>query len=79
MALERPVEGAPDDLTLIGGIGPKIQEVLNSLGIWHFDQIAAWTPENIAWVDAYLSFAGRIVREGWVEQARVLAGETAGT
>ncbi len=77
MALERPVEGAPDDLTLIGGIGPKIQEVLNSLGIWHFDQIAVWTPENIAWVDAYLSFAGRIVREGWVEQARVLAGETA--
>ena len=77
MALERPFEAMPDDLTLIGGIGPKIQEVLNSLGIWHFDQIAAWTPENIAWVDAYLSFAGRIVREGWVEQARVLAGETA--
>lgn len=77
LALEKPVEGKPDDLTLIGGIGPKIQEVLNSIGIWHFDQIAEWTPGNIAWVDDYLSFAGRITREGWVEQAAVLVGEAA--
>jgi predicted flap endonuclease-1-like 5' DNA nuclease len=67
----------PDDLTLIGGIGPKIQDVLNSLGIFHFDQIADWKPENVAWVDEYLSFSGRIVREGWVEQAAVLVGEAA--
>lgn len=78
IALERPVEGAPDDLTLIGGIGPKIQEVLNTLGIFHYDQIADWTPENVAWVDDYLSFGGRISREGWVEQAAVLVGEGAG-
>ncbi|MBU4568325.1 MAG: hypothetical protein KJ833_05110 [Alphaproteobacteria bacterium] len=77
LAMEKPVDGTPDDLTLIGGIGPKIQDVLNSLGIWHFDQIADWTPENIAWVDEYLSFAGRITREGWVEQAAVLVGEAA--
>lgn len=77
MAMDKPVEGTPDDLTLIGGIGPKIQDVLNSLGIWHFDQIAEWTPENVAWVDEYLSFSGRIVREGWVEQAAVLVGEAA--
>lgn len=77
MAMDKPVEGTPDDLTLIGGIGPKIQDVLNSLGIWHFDQIAAWTPENIAWVDEYLSFAGRVTREGWVEQAAVLVDEAA--
>lgn len=77
LALERPVEGAPDDLTLIGGIGPRIQEVLNSLGIFHFDQIADWSPENIAWIDDYLHFNGRVKREGWVEQAAILVGEGA--
>lgn len=77
MEMERPVDGKPDDLTLIGGIGPKIQEVLHSLGIFHFDQIAEWKPENVAWVDEYLNFSGRIVREGWVEQAAVLVGEAA--
>lgn len=77
LALERPVEGAPDDLTLIGGIGPRIQEVLNSLGIFHFDQIADWSPENIAWIDEYLNFSGRVKREGWVEQAAILVGEAA--
>ncbi|HAY05522.1 MAG TPA: hypothetical protein PKV67_13345 [Hyphomonas sp.] len=75
--LEKPFTDKGDDLTLIGGIGPKIQEVLHELGIFHFEQISAWTPENVAWVDEYLSFAGRITREGWVEQARVLAGESA--
>ena len=77
LALERPVEGTPDDLTLIGGIGPRIQDVLNSLGIYHYDQIAEWTLENIAWVDEYLTFHGRVKREGWVEQAAVLVGEGA--
>ncbi|MFN4185293.1 MAG: hypothetical protein ACK4M6_10940 [Hyphomonas sp.] len=75
LALDRPVEGAPDDLTLIGGIGPRIQEVLNSLGIYHYDQIADWTAENIAWVDEHLNFHGRVKREGWVEQAAILVGE----
>ncbi len=74
-ALKGAVNGKPDDLTTIGGIGPKIQDVLFKLGIFHFDQIAAWTPENIAWVNQHLDFAGRIEREGWVEQAVVLAGE----
>ena len=68
MAMNGPVEGHPDDLTLIGGIGPKIQILLNELGVWHYDQIAEWTPENVAWVDEHLNFNGRIIREGWVEQ-----------
>ncbi|MEH6744594.1 hypothetical protein [Hyphomonas sp.] len=76
MALDKPVANAPDDLTVIGGIGPKIQEVLNAMGIWHYDQIAAWSPENITWVDHELNFSGRIVREGWVQQAAILAGDT---
>lgn len=75
LALDRAVDGVPDDLTLVGGIGPKIAEVLNGLGIFHFDQIADWTPENVAWVDQYLNFNGRISREGWVEQAAILVGE----
>lgn len=75
--LEKPDGGKADDLTLIGGIGPKIQDVLNSLGIFHFRQIAGWTPENTAWVDEYLSFSGRITREGWIEQAAVLVNESA--
>ena len=75
LALDGPVEGTPDDLTLIGGIGPRIQDVLNSLGIFHYDQIADWSAENIAWIDDYLNFNGRVKREGWVEQAAVLVGE----
>ncbi|KCZ88923.1 hypothetical protein [Hyphomonas johnsonii] len=77
LSLERPVAGMPDDLTMVGGIGPKIQEVLNELGIFHFDQIAAWTPENVVWVDNHLNFSGRISREGWVEQAAILSGDVA--
>jgi NADH-quinone oxidoreductase subunit E len=66
-------EGA-DDLTLLKGVGPKAANLLNSLGYFHFDQIAAWTETDIAWVDENLgSFRGRAVREGWVEQAKELA------
>ena len=75
MAMDGPVEGHPDDLTMIGGIGPKIQILLNELGIWHYDQIAAWSPENVAWVDEHLNFNGRIAREGWVGQAAVLVAD----
>ncbi len=66
-------EGAPDDLQKIKGIGPKLESILNELGIYHFHQIAAFTPENITWVDGFLAFKGRINREKWVEQARKFA------
>lgn len=61
--------GVPDDLELIKGIGPKNAKGLHDLGIWHFAQIAAWTPENVAWVGSFLAFPGRIEREKWVDQA----------
>lgn len=77
LALEGPVNGEGDDLTAIGGIGPKIEKVLNELGIYHYDQIAEWSPENIEWVDEHLAFQGRIEREQWVQQASSLAGEPA--
>ncbi|MEO0721357.1 MAG: NADH-quinone oxidoreductase subunit NuoE [Pseudomonadota bacterium] len=67
-----------DDLKRIKGIGPKNEDQLNVLGIHTFAQIAAWTPENVDWVEGYLSFPGRIEREAWIEQAAQLAtgGET---
>ncbi|WP_170420486.1 NADH-quinone oxidoreductase subunit E [Ruegeria arenilitoris] len=65
--------GKPDDLKLLKGVGPKLEQTLNELGFYHFDQIAAWTPEHVAWVDARLKFKGRIERDGWIEQAAKLA------
>ncbi len=66
-------DGKPDDLKLLKGVGPKLEETLNELGFYHYDQIAAWTPEQVAWVDARLKFKGRIERDGWIEQAAKLA------
>ena len=65
-------EGA-DDLKQISGIGPKLEGALNDLGFWHFDQIAAWTPQQVVWVDARLTFKGRIERDSWIAQAEKLA------
>jgi NADH-quinone oxidoreductase subunit E len=72
-ALEAPKGGEPDDLKRIRGIGRVNEGRLNALGIYHFDQIAAWTRPEIRWVATYLSFPGRIDREDWVGQARILA------
>ena len=66
-------EGGADDLKLIKGVGPKLEGVLNDMGIYHFDQIAAWTAAEVAWVDERLKFKGRIERDGWIEQAKSLA------
>ncbi|MFV0472996.1 MAG: NADH-quinone oxidoreductase subunit NuoE [Pikeienuella sp.] len=68
-------EGAADDLKKIKGVGPKLEGLLNELGVYHFDQIAGWGAEDVAWVDERLSFKGRIEREEWVEQARQLSAE----
>lgn len=64
-----------DDLKAISGIGPKLEAVLNGLGVWTYAQIAAWTKEEIAWVDDYLSFKGRIGRDDWIGQATKLSGK----
>lgn len=63
-----------DDLKLIAGIGPKLEQVLNAKGIRSFSEIAAWTDEEIARFDAELGFNGRIGRDDWTGQAKVLAG-----
>ena len=79
--LDVPRAEGPDDLTRIRGIGPKVEKLLNSLGFFHYDQIATWSDADIAWVDENLAaFRGRATRDGWVEQAKALAakGETDG-
>ncbi|MEM6744294.1 MAG: hypothetical protein AAF676_11235 [Pseudomonadota bacterium] len=72
-------DGGADDLKKIKGVGPKLEAQLNGMGFYHFDQIAGWSADEVAWVDANLEgFRGRVSRDGWVEQARLLAtgGET---
>jgi NADH-quinone oxidoreductase subunit E len=68
----------PDDLKAISGIGPKLEQVLNGLGIWTYRQVAAWSGQEIAWVDEHLGFNGRIGRDDWTGQAADLAGRTTG-
>jgi predicted flap endonuclease-1-like 5' DNA nuclease len=67
-------EGGADDLKRIKGIGPKLEKLCNTMGFFHFDQIAAWTPDEMAWVNANLEgFKGRATRDKWIEQAKLLA------
>ncbi|WP_439156193.1 NADH:ubiquinone oxidoreductase [Yoonia sp.] len=72
-------EGGADDLKQIKGVGPKLEKTLHEMGIYHFDQIAAWGPAEQAWIDDNLEgFKGRATRDDWVQQAKTLAagGET---
>ena len=69
--IERPDK--PDDLKLISGVGPKIEGILHSLGIFTFAQVASWQKAERDWVDGYLNFKGRIERDDWVKQAEALA------
>lgn len=62
-----------DDLTRMSGIGPKLAAGLAALGVTRFAEIAAWTAEDLAKMDAALSLKGRAVREAWVAQAKRLA------
>jgi NADH-quinone oxidoreductase subunit E len=71
--LAAPRNGIPDNLQRIRGIGQRNEVLLNSLGIFHFGQIAAWTPAEVRWVSAYLSFPERIERDDWIGQATILA------
>src|SRR5262249_6963798 len=67
VAEDLPEDPAPnDDLTVMTGIGPKLSEALAARGVTRFAQIAAWTAEDLAEIDAALSLKGRAVREAWV-------------
>lgn len=73
-ALARPL-GRPDDLTRIKGVGPRIESLLNALGVFHFWQIATLDETDAAAVDARLNLRGRVARDAWVAQARRLASD----
>ncbi len=67
-----------DDLKLISGVGPVLEEKLNSVGIYRFEQIANWSERNMREFDELLSFKGRIEREEWLKQAKTLQEEKYG-
>ena len=72
----KPVQAAaakPQDLKVISGIGPKLETLLNKLGIFTLSQIASWTAEDAAKVDADLQLNGRVIRDDWRGQAKKMA------
>lgn len=68
-----PKASGEDDLKMISGIGPTNEKRLKEAGIMSFAQIAAMTPDQQREVGERLSFPGRMEREDWVGQARILA------
>ena len=66
---------APDDLTVIRGIGEKTAQKLAENGITTLEQIAGLTPERIAELDEKLGLGGRIERDGWIDKAKALTAE----
>jgi predicted flap endonuclease-1-like 5' DNA nuclease len=74
--LKAPRKGTADDLKEIEGIGPAMEKLVNGLGFYHFDQIASWSDADVALVDSEMkSFKGRIVRDRWVAQAKLIVSE----
>ncbi|MBY6161077.1 NADH-quinone oxidoreductase subunit E [Mameliella alba] len=74
--LSAPREGKADDLKRIKGVGPKLEQMLHGMGVFHFDQIAIWTEKELAWVDDNLEgFKGRASRDEWIAQAKDFAAE----
>ena len=83
--VEKPAKAAParkatrartvkaDDLKVISGVGPKLEQVLNGMGVTRYSDIAAWSASDVARIEAELGLDGRIARDGWVEQAKGLA------
>jgi predicted flap endonuclease-1-like 5' DNA nuclease len=74
--LTAPRKGKADDLKEIEGIGPALEKLCNSMGFYHFDQIATWSDADVAMVDAEMkTFKGRIARDKWVAQAKLIVAE----
>ena len=75
-ALAAPRGGKADDLKELEGIGPGLEKLCHALGIFHFDQIAAWSAAEVAWMDGNLKgFKGRVSRDKWVSQSMIIGAE----
>jgi predicted flap endonuclease-1-like 5' DNA nuclease len=68
-----PAAAGPDDLKQLLGVGPALEKKLHEAGVTTFAQIAAWTHAEVAAMDEKMGFRGRIERDGWVAQAKILA------
>lgn len=66
--LNEPRDGAEDDLKTLGGVGPAMVKKLNAAGVFHFDQIAAWNDEEVAYMEDQLGARGKIA--AWVSEAK---------
>jgi predicted flap endonuclease-1-like 5' DNA nuclease len=73
--VEAEVVLAPDDLTLLAGIGPKLAAALAERGVTRFAQLAAWTEDELAAIDAALNLRGRAHRDNWIAQAKAFAAK----
>ncbi|RVV99747.1 50S ribosomal protein L21 [Mesobaculum littorinae] len=71
--LSEPRDGSADDLKKLSGVGPKMVTTLNEAGVYHFDQIAAWSEAEIAYMEETLPARGKVA--GWAEQAKTLGSE----
>lgn len=79
LELGQVYDSAPDqidDLKVISGVGPAIEEKLHSFGVYKYEQVANWNAENVASFDQLLSFKGRIERDNWLQQAKDLMNNT---
>ncbi|MDF2232682.1 NADH-quinone oxidoreductase subunit NuoE [Albimonas sp. CAU 1670] len=78
-ALAEAIDGKPDDLKAITGIGPAIETNLNAVGVFHYSQIAGWTDAEVAWIESNVAgAAGRPTRDDWRGQAKALADQAGG-
>jgi predicted flap endonuclease-1-like 5' DNA nuclease len=72
-ATTKPTSGKPDNLRRLIGIGPVNEKLLKAQGVTSFAQIAAWTAADVKRIEDVMNFDGRIARERWIEQAKLLA------
>ena len=70
--MKAPRKRGADNLKLMSGVGPKLENALNRLGIYHFDQISKLSDAEVEWVDKHLKLNGRLRRDNWMEQATKL-------
>jgi NADH-quinone oxidoreductase subunit E len=74
-----PVEASADDLKVISGIGPKLEQVLNKMGVSTYAQISSWTDADVSRIEEHFGFPGRVLRDGWIDQAsKLIAGKKSG-
>lgn len=73
LVLSSPKSTGKDNLRKIKGIDYKVEEDLNNLGIYHFEQISKWSSKNCDWIDEFLLLPGQSKKYQWVEQAKILA------